>query len=178
MKIFLNNVVLLLLLIFIYPFNMNASVDMLKIRMAVSDNMVSSNSVINSTQSQGVDISSSPVVSAEEGFNVKSYFSPKSNRDPFLSPVEYEQMRLMAEQKKREEEERMQAMIGKPVEKKKKEDPLKKYKLQGIVGKYAIINGEMVQEGMPYKKEFTLVKVYSGYVIIRYNGKNYKLIMK
>jgi len=176
MKKLLNQVILLLFVILIFNLSMDASVDMLKIRMAVSDDIVSSTSIISSTQSQ-VEIAS-PTATDNERFKARAYFSPKSNRDPFLSPVEYEQIRLMQEQKRREEEERRQAMLGQFVEKKKKEDPLKKYKLQGIVGKYAIINGEMVQEGRSYKKDFTLLKVYTDYVIIRYNGKNYKLVLK
>jgi hypothetical protein len=60
----------------------------------------------------------------------------------------------------------------------KKENPAKKYKLQGIVGKYAIINGDMVREGQIYKKEIKLEKVYSNYVIIKYKGRAYKLIIK
>ncbi|MEF3280168.1 MAG: hypothetical protein K6357_04295 [Elusimicrobiota bacterium] len=105
-----------------------------------------------------------------------SYFSPKTKRSPFLSPFDYQKIALIEEQKRIADEE-LKKLISKD-KIYKIDDPTKKYRLQGIVGKYAIINGDMVEEGRTYKKELTIVKVYSNYVIVKYKNKNYKLVIK
>lgn len=105
------------------------------------------------------------------------YFYPKTSRNPFMSPIDYEMLRKIEEEKRRIEEE-----IKKKQNKPKIDDDWetlsKSIQLQGIVGKYAIINGEMVQEGYYFKKKFFVEKVSSNYVIIKYKGKRYKLAIK
>ncbi len=105
----------------------------------------------------------------EKEDNKKSYFSPKTGRNPFISFEEYQYLKLKEEEAKK---------IMDYQTKKIGFNPAERYKLNGIVGKYAIINGVTVKEGGMYKKEFKLEKVFSNYVIIDYNGKKYKLIMK
>jgi|GEM_PF-4473756 len=139
-------------------------------RMSVSD---------STTTKVGSEIQSSTSTASltkSDETEGKSYFSPKSQRNPFLSPLDYEKIKLMEEEKIRQEE--LIKKIGSSDPLIKKENPAKKYKLQGIVGKYAIINGDMVREGQIYKKEIKLEKVYSNYVIIKYKGRAYKLIIK
>lgn len=110
-----------------------------------------------------------------------SFFFPQSNRNPFLSPMDYEKI-IKEEEEKRKKEE-----LLKKIEQEAKNNTgyntrddsiLKNIKLQGIVGKYAIINGDMVQEGSYYRKKILIEKVQSGYVIISYKGKKYRLVMK
>ncbi|HOJ86198.1 MAG: hypothetical protein ACP5SD_04295 [Elusimicrobiales bacterium] len=141
-------------------------------RMSVAD------SVSTQTVTSQVEVSTN-VATAEktkQATEGNSYFAPKSKRNPFLSPQEYEKIRIMEEQRLAQEELIKRMGTNDPVV--KREDPTKKYKLQGIVGKYAIINGEMIGEGENYKKEIILEKVYSNYVIIKYKGKQYRLILK
>ncbi len=112
-----------------------------------------------------------------------SSFSSQTNRNPFLSPMDYELIKK-AEEEKRKKEELLKQIAEeqkKNASHKKKDDYpdfIKGIKLQGIVGKYAIINGDMVQEGYYYRKKILVEKVFSSYVIINYKGKKYKLIIK
>lgn len=109
-----------------------------------------------------------------------SFFYPQSNRNPFLSPMDYETIqKIELERKKREELLKQLAEEQKKGGKKEVvDDFLKSMKLQGIVGRYAIINGDMVEEGGYYKKKALIEKVGSNYVIINYKGKRHKLVIK
>lgn len=114
--------------------------------------------------------------------STSSYFFPQTQRNPFLSPMDYETIRKIEEEKRKKEELLKQLAEQqknpKKMEKSTEDDFLKNIKLQGIVGKYAIINGDMVEEGNYYKKKILIEKVYSNYVIVNYKGKKYKLIIK
>ncbi|MGC8867367.1 MAG: hypothetical protein ACP5PA_04050 [Elusimicrobiales bacterium] len=127
-------------------------------------------------------------VSDTEGSNVSistaAFFFPQSTRNPFLSPMDYEIIKKMEEEKRKRDEllKRMdeESKKNKPT---KKQDPVDDYirtmKLQGIVGRYAIINGVMVEEGRYYtRKKILIEKIFSNYVIINYKGKRYKLVIK
>lgn len=118
----------------------------------------------------------------ETSVSTSSYFLPQTQRNPFLSPMDYEKIKKIEEEKKKKEEllKQLAEQQEKPKKLKKKDEDnfLKNIKLQGIVGKYAIINGDMVEEGKYYKKKILIEKVYSDYVIINYKGKKYKLIIK
>jgi hypothetical protein len=150
----MKNTVLFFILLSFIPV-LESKVNMMALRMAVSDSVALSSPVVNniSVSSYSRVSVSTPTTGDLNKTDERTYFAPKSNRNPFISPVEYEQMRIIAEEKKKEEERKNQEIRGKIMDKKKREDPSRKYKLQGIVGKYAIINGEMIQEGKTYKKE-------------------------
>lgn len=107
-----------------------------------------------------------------------SYFNPKSERNPFLSPVDYEKIRFIQEEEKRKRLEELRQKEGIKNNKNKYVNPVYMFKLQGIVGKYAIINGEMVLEGGYYKKVLKVLKVRTSYVIVLYKGKKYRLNLK
>ncbi|MCX7641398.1 MAG: hypothetical protein N2Z20_02045 [Elusimicrobiales bacterium] len=112
---------------------------------------------------------------------IDSFFFPQTNRNPFLSPMDYENIKK-AELEKKKKEELLKQIAEKQKDLSQKgkdmEDFTKGIKLQGIVGKYAIINGDMVEEGSYYKKKILVEKVSSNYVIINYKGKRYKLMIK
>lgn len=112
-----------------------------------------------------------------------SPFLSQTNRNPFLSPTDYELIKKAEEEKRKKEELLKQIAEDQKknlLQKKKNDYPdfIKGIKLQGIVGKYAILNGDMVQEGYYYRKKILVEKVFSNYVIINYKGKRYKLIIK
>lgn len=110
-----------------------------------------------------------------------SFFYPQSSRNPFLSPMDYETIKKIEMEKKKKEE-----LLKQIAEQQKKSDTkgelrddfIKNIRLQGIIGKYAIINGDMVEEGNYYKKKLLVEKVSSNYVIINYKGKRYRLVIK
>lgn len=139
-------------------------------RLSISD--------VNSDRESDISISSSTVVSSIEPDNTKSqsYFSPKTQRSPFLSPMDYKKLRDMEEQKKKADEVLNSLISKKSVVSIK--SVYDKYRLQGIVGKYAIINGDMVMEGQIYKKELEVIKILNRYIIVKYKGKVFKLTIK
>ena len=72
-----------------------------------------------------------------------SYFSPKGDRDPTLSPDDYR--RIKEAEMARRDEERRQEMAARVVQ--KKDSCESRLKLQGIVGSAVIINGDMYYSG-------------------------------
>ena len=107
-----------------------------------------------------------------------SYFNPRTSRNPFLSPVDYEKIRIMEEEKKKQKELREKEEKQAQQSKKEKENPFKKIKVEGIVGNYVIINGISVREGKTYKKDYLIERVGENYVIINYKGRKQKFIIK
>ncbi len=118
--------------------------------------------------SSNTSVSKSSVTALAVVSSTMSYFNPMKDRDPTLSPKDY-----YAIQKKREEIERIKMERDKKLSIKKNQN-MPKLHLQGIVGKSAIINGEMLNEGQTYKG-FKLIKVGYDYVIGSFNGKKYRI---
>jgi len=110
-----------------------------------------------------------------------SYFSPLSQRNPFLSPIDYEKIKIMEEEKRKEEErKREEELYNKKgsINSKRVTDPFKGIKVEGIVGNYVIINGIVLSKGKAYKKEYIIEYIGSNYVIINYKGKKKKIVIK
>jgi len=136
------------------------------------------------SQSNSLNVSSQSLLSVStqniNPINIKlstiSYFSPLSERNPFLSPIDYEKIRIMEEKKK--QEEMLLNRNKEEVIKKEKLDPFKGIKVEGIVGNYVIINGVSVMKGKTYKKDYLIEQVELNYVIINYKGKRKKFIIK
>ncbi|MEW5951742.1 MAG: hypothetical protein AB1637_07630 [Elusimicrobiota bacterium] len=122
----------------------------------------------SSTQTAyGFTSASSTVSQANISLSTMSYFNPQKGRDPTLSPQDYYTIR-----KKQEEIERIRREREKQQRVKNKQE-MPKIHLQGIVGKSAIINGEMVNEGQKYGG-FKVIKVGYDYVIGSFGGKQYR----
>lgn len=98
-----------------------------------------------------------------------SYFSPKGDRDPTLSPADYLHIRE-TEMARREEELRRQR-AQQAVQ--KKDSCESRLKLQGIVGSAVIINGEMYYAGQTiYGAKIT--KVGPDYILGECKGKKFR----
>ncbi len=120
-----------------------------------------------------VATSSAPAAVAGQAKPV-SYYSPKSDRDPTLSPDDYTRLKQV-EQQGLEMEHKLLLQAAR----KSKETPFESsLKLQGIVGKTAIINGEMYYEGQMIKIYGAKVsKVGVNYIILEYKGKKFRKAM-
>ncbi len=111
----------------------------------------------------------SPDVSASTQTKKNSYFDPKSDRDPTLSPADYSRIKEVEMQRK--EDESRQKRERTKVE--KKESCESRLVLQGIVGKAVIINGEMYYAGQTiYGAKIT--KVGTDYILGECKGKKFK----
>ncbi|HBB67439.1 MAG: hypothetical protein A2X28_09115 [Elusimicrobia bacterium GWA2_56_46] len=102
-----------------------------------------------------------------------SYFSPKSARDPMLSPEDYQKMK--DEEAQRLETERQRRLtLARQLKESSGETRIK---LQGIVGNSAIVNGEMHLAGDTVAG-VKLLKIGPNYVIGEYKGKRFKKILR
>lgn len=102
-----------------------------------------------------------------------SYFSPKGDRDPTLSPEDYR--RIKEARLQREEAARMQRLAAQRT--KKTFDPARLITLQGIIGQSAIVNGEMYTVGQRVKG-IKIVKIGTNYIICDYKGKRFRKVMQ
>ncbi|OGR75444.1 MAG: hypothetical protein A2X32_13070 [Elusimicrobia bacterium GWC2_64_44] len=119
---------------------------------------------------QGVEVSTVP--------KPRSWYAPKSERDPTFSPADYR--KLKEEQMQREEAERLQryAERNKPRE----PGPETRINLQGIVGNAALINNEMYYAGQTVRG-VKILKVGVDYIIAECvtgscKGKKFKKVMR
>ena len=95
-----------------------------------------------------------------------SYFNPETDRDPTMTPDDYQKIR--DEEQRRREEERLARLAA--LRKKHVDGPETWLKLQGIVGNRIIINGEMYSVGMSVKG-VKILKIGSDYIIGEYRVK-------
>lgn len=98
-----------------------------------------------------------------------SYFAPKGDRDPTLSPEDYRRINDAELQRKDEERRRQRAEHVQQ----KKESCESRLKLQGIVGTAVIINGDMYYAGQTIYGA-KILKVGSDYIIGECKGKRFK----
>lgn len=98
-----------------------------------------------------------------------SYFSPKGDRDPTLSPDDYR--RIKEVERARKEAEMEQLRRDRMVQ--KKDSCESRLKLQGIVGGAVIINGEMYYAGQTIYGA-KILKVGSDYIIGECKGKKFR----
>jgi hypothetical protein len=133
----------------------------------------------------------------EERPKNKSYYYPKRNHNPMMSPKDYDDLRR-AEQARidAEREAKLAAEMAARMQSagyeydaetkvpKKKVDPLvvlnKKLRLQGIMGNMVIINNESYGRGDVISRTGgAKVKTIGGnYIIIEYKGRTLKKVMK
>jgi len=103
----------------------------------------------------------------------KSRFSPKSNRDPTLSPKEYAKIRYEIERKKAlERQKRLEEL-----RRKQRANAPPKFDFQGIIGRNIILDGEMYKAGSVVKG-VKILKVGSNYFIGYYKGRKFKRYLK
>jgi hypothetical protein len=101
-----------------------------------------------------------------------SYFGPKSDRDPMLTPDDYRKRR--EEVRARLENERMQQLA---MRKQQYDAGEGRIKLQGIVGNSVIVNGEMYSVGDSVTG-VKILKIGSNYLIGEYKGRKFKKILQ
>lgn len=98
-----------------------------------------------------------------------SYFAPKGDRDPTLSPDDYR--RINDAEMQRKEDERIRKRAENVQQ--KKESCESRLKLQGIVGNAVIINGDMHYAGQTIYGA-KILKVGSDYIIGECKGKKFR----
>jgi hypothetical protein len=105
----------------------------------------------------------------------EAYFSPKSGRDPFITPAEYAIVK--ANREKLLAAERRRLLEGRQREKLTGGENL--IKLQGIIGPNVIINGEMYAVGNIVRGvKVRIVKIMPTYIIAEYQGKRFTKVMR
>lgn len=112
-------------------------------------------------------------VAASTGPALVSWYSPKSDRDPTLSPADYS--RIRAEERRRLENERAARLAA---SRRTPEAQIEsRLQLQGIVGNAAIINGEMYSAGQSIYGA-KILKVGANYVIGEYKGRKFRKVLQ
>ncbi|HAF94748.1 MAG: hypothetical protein A2021_00520 [Elusimicrobia bacterium GWF2_52_66] len=102
-----------------------------------------------------------------------SYFSPKSPRNPTMSPMEYQQIKSEEYQRAEAERQRLAAL-----QKRKKETSIEtKMRLQGIVGNAVIINGDMYNVGQKILGA-KILKIGVNYFIGEHKGRQFKVFLR
>jgi len=124
---------------------------------------------------QPVQASTAPAqqVAVSTGPKPTSYYSPRSDRDPILSPADYSRMKE-AELRRLENERAMRLAANRRPQEPQIESRLH---LQGIVGNAAIINGEMYSAGQTIYGA-KILKVGANYVIGEYKGRKFRKVLK
>jgi hypothetical protein len=102
-----------------------------------------------------------------------SYYNPKSDRDPTITPAEYRKMKEEEEARREEERQRQLALRRQP----KEAGCESRITLQGIVGNNALINGDVYSVGNTVQGA-KLLKIGSNYVIGECKGKRFRKVMQ
>jgi hypothetical protein len=128
-----------------------------------------------SAPAQPVQASTAPAhqVVVSTGPKPTSYYSPKSDRDPILSPADYSRMKE-AELRRLENERAMRLAANRRTKEPQIESRMQ---LQGIVGNAAIINGEMYSAGQTIYGA-KILKVGANYVIGEYKGRKFRKVLQ
>jgi len=137
--------------------------------------LASPGALISTAVVQQVQVSTPmpPAVSVSTQIKPVSYYTPKSDRDPTLSPADYSRMKQAELQRREEERQRRQAENRRPKEVLFES----RLQLQGIVGNAAIINGEMYSAGQAIYGA-KILKVGANYVIGEYKGRRFRKVLK
>lgn len=119
------------------------------------------------------DTGAAQAVSVPAQLKPVSYYTPKGDRDPTLSPADYSRMQELELQ--RLETERLQRLA----ERRKPKTPQfeSRLRLQGIVGNAAIINGEMYSVGQTIYGA-RIIKIGANYVIGEYKGRKFRKVLQ
>jgi cytoskeletal protein RodZ len=102
-----------------------------------------------------------------------SYFSPKGDRDPTLSPEDYRHIKEVQMQREEEEARRRMADRNRPRE----ATCDSRVHLQGIVGNAAIVNGDMYYVGQTAAGA-KITKIGSNYILVECKGKKYRKVLQ
>jgi len=103
----------------------------------------------------------------------KSYFRPKSQRDPTVSPAEVQQ--LKREEYERAEKERQRLADEK---RRQKENGIEnKLRLQGIIGNSVIINGDSYRVGQQVLGA-KILKIGPDYFTGEYKGQKFRKVLR
>lgn len=102
-----------------------------------------------------------------------SYYNPKTDRDPTLSPEDSRRIKeaqdQLAEAERRRRAEELRRSKSEGIE--------GKLRLQGIVGNAVIINGEMYRVGQTVYGA-KIIKIGDNYMIGEYKGKQFRKVLK
>lgn len=129
--------------------------------------------VVAASSPAAVAASTPAVVAASTGPALISWYSPKSDRDPTLSPSDYS--RIRAEERRRLENERAARLAA---NRRSPEAQIEsRLQLQGIVGNAAIINGEMYSAGQSVYGA-KILKVGANYIMGEYKGRKFRKVLQ
>jgi hypothetical protein len=102
-----------------------------------------------------------------------SYYDPKGDRDPTLSPDDYRRLKEAELQREEEERERLIAERNRP----KEATCDSRVHLQGIVGNAVIINGDMYYAGQTAAGA-KILKVGPNYILGECKGRKFRKVMQ
>lgn len=102
-----------------------------------------------------------------------SAYKPKTDRDPTLSPDDYQRIKDAEAARLEAERQARLAERNRP----RAPDITSRLQLQGIVGSAAIINGEMYSVGQSVLGA-KLLKVGANYVIVEHKGKKFRKVLQ
>jgi len=102
-----------------------------------------------------------------------SYFAPKSDRDPIMSPSEYRKIKE-EENLRREAERQRELALNRQIKEAGGENRIQ---LQGIVGNSVIISGEIYTVGNVVHG-VKILKIGANYVIGEYKGKRFRKVLQ
>lgn len=138
----------------------------------ISTAAVKSPSAAQSTAAVGGSMAPAAQAQASTHSPLASFFNPKSDRDPTMSPAEYRKLHEEEERRREEERNRQLALHRRTIE----SGGETRITLQGIVGNSVIINGEAYWVGNTVKG-VKLLKIGSDYVIGEYKGRKFKKVL-
>jgi cytoskeletal protein RodZ len=127
---------------------------------------------VSTAAPQAVQQSTAAAVGAD-GQKLVSSFKPRTDRDPTLSPDDYQRIKDAEAARKEAERQARMAELNRP----KAPDITSRLHLQGIVGNAAIINGDMYSVGQSVLGA-KLVKVGANYIIVDHKGKKYRKLLQ
>ncbi len=102
-----------------------------------------------------------------------SYFEPRTDRDPTLSPADYSRIKKAELDRIEAARRERMATIRRNVE----PSIESRLQLQGIVGNAAIINGDMYSAGQTVRGA-KILKVGPNYIIGEYKGKKFRKVLR
>ncbi|KAF0126590.1 MAG: hypothetical protein FD189_916 [Elusimicrobia bacterium] len=125
-------------------------------------------------EASGAGTAGAETVKAGEGSpGAASYFSPKTKRDPFLTPEDYARIRAEEDRRRREARDRAQQQVP---QKQREVLVESRLNIQGIVGSNVIINGEMYARGDTVLGA-KIVSIGSNYIIGEHKGRRFRKYM-
>lgn len=128
---------------------------------------------VSEAQPAGAPPAAAANESGEQGSDDVSYFTPRSKRNPFLTPDDYARMR--AEEARRRQEAREQANVARKAPREVLVE--NRMNIQGIVGSNVIINGEMYSKGDTVLGA-RILGIGTNYIIGEHKGRRFRKYMQ